>query len=148
MKSLRNQCFQAINSPWHIELKRERFQTSFSTRKSSCVNARCTPPADGGGVLHPALDEGYPIQDHDGVYPHMILDEGTPPISRMGYPLSRHVTGYPSSAGWGTPNWTWDGVLPIQTWDGVPPPSSPASADRLKILPSLILRMRSVNMTS
>ena len=89
----------------------------------------------------------------------LSLDEGTP-----------HHTPYPDK-GWGTcPVWTWDGVPscpdlgwgnppsagwctpldlgwgtppPVWTWDGVPPPES---VNRLKILPSLIVRTRAVNM--
>ena len=78
----------------------------------------------GGGVPHPVLDRrGYP-----GLLQIWTWDE-VPPV------------------------WTWDGVPPIQTWDRVPPPSRPemgypppTSVDRLKILPSIILRMRAVIM--
>ena len=73
-----------------------------------------------------SLDGGYPREP----LPILILDGGTyPPSAGWGTPLSRPGMGYP---------------LPIQTWDRVPPP--PASVDRLKILASLILRMRAVTM--
>ena len=77
----------------------------------------------------------------------------------MGYPIPG--TPHPD-LGWGTPHqqngvpppvWTWDEVPSIWTWDGVTPPpkSRPemgyphlASVNRLKLLPSVILRMRAV----
>ena len=80
------------------------------------------------------LDEAYHPCQQDGVPPpHPDLGWGTP--------LSKHGMGYPPSAGWCTPIQSWDEVPLTQFWDGVAPP---ASVDRLKILPSLILRMRAV----
>ena len=85
-----------------------------------------SPSSGQGGVPHPVLDRGV-SHSADGGYPHPDLGWGTP-ISIMGYPyLSGPGMGYPT----------------VQTWDGVPP-SPPASMDRLKLLPSLILWMRAV----
>ena len=79
------------------------------TRKS-CVNGRDTPPAawqvlallispNGGGVPHPVLDGGYPIQSWMGGVPHPVLDRGCPiqswmggvphPVLDRGYPIWR-----------------------------------------------------------
>ena len=64
-----------------------------------------------------------------GPSPVLILDGVPPPPSRMGQPIT----------------WTWDEVLPhLDLGWGSPPP---ASVNRLKILPSLILRMRAVTNT-
>ena len=61
--------------------------------------------------------------------PHPRPEMGYPPPSRpgLGTPHPRPEMGYPPT---------------IQVWTGYPPP--PASVDRLKILPSPILRMRAV----
>ena len=116
-----------------------------------------TPSSHGGGeVPHPVMVGGTPgtptIQTWDGV---------PPPRPEMGYPPPRPGTGYPHHPDLvgGVPQ-----IPPtIQTWDGVPPypdlrwgtphpthrpgtgyPPSFTSVDRLKILPSLILRMGAV----
>ena len=72
--------------------------------------------------------------------------------------LNSHFPRYPGLAGGGVPHLflDWGGVLHPALDRGVPqyppcpdlgwgtPPPSPASVDRLKLLPSLILRMRTV----
>ena len=82
-----------------------------TTRKSSCVNARGTPPA-ASQVLAMLLC----LMGGGG---------GTPPTIQTwsgGYPLPRPEIGYPPHLGRGTPlTQTWDVVPPTQTWDGVPP---------------------------
>ena len=94
--------------------------------------------ADEGGTPGYPLPAGWgtPVQTWDGIPPILTWD-GVPPIWTW--------NGVP-------PVLTWDGVPPLQTWDGVLPhldlgwdtPPPPTSVDRLKILPSLILRMRAV----
>ena len=54
--------------------------------------------------------------------------------------------GYSSLAGWRYPLLAKWGYPLLVRWGTIPPP--PAGVDRLKILPSLILRMRSVNMAT
>ena len=99
-------------------------------------------PRSGRGVPHSA-DRGDPILLTRG-YPHPRSGWGY-----LGVPLSWSWMGYPS------PPRQQNGIPPIQTWDGIPPtplpdlrwgtpPAPPASVDRLKILPSVILRMRAV----
>ena len=95
-----------------------------------------------GGTLphHPSRPgQGVPqvtptIQSWDGVPPYPDLRWGIlPPRPGMGYPPTQTLDGVPPphlDLGRGT--------LP-------PPPPHPTSVDRLKILPSLILRMWAVN---
>ena len=118
-----------------------------------------TPSRHGQGrVPQPVLDRGYPIQSCmwgtssslDGGVPQgtpiLILDGGTPHQS----------AGWGPDLGWGTPHLDlgWD-PPPIQTWDEVSPlasrpgmgyPSPPprAMVDKVKTLPSVILRLRAV----
>ena len=78
---------------------------------------------------------GYPpVQTWEWGTPHQL--DGVPPPSRPGNGVT------PLSAGWGTPPHQLDGVPPAQTWDRVPPP--PEMVDKVKTLPSVILRMRAV----
>ena len=111
----------------------------------SCVNARGTPPAEaqvlallmggggGGGVIQSWTGEGYP-----------------PSWSWMGYPRQQNKVPSCPNLGWGTPSPSSGpgvGYSPVWTRDGVPPPR-PQSVNRLKLLPSLILRMRAVKTDS
>ena len=113
-------------------------------RKSSCVNARGIPTA-AYQVLHLLTEVGYPPPRSDGM--GRYLRRGTPHqgIPRRGTPhpgLKGGTQGGvppsglpppPAEPGSGTPPW-----LDLAQ---VPPP---LDVDRLKTLPSLILRMRSV----
>ena len=107
------------------------------------------------GVPHSA-DGGTPW---DGVPPVQTW-EGVPhPELGRGYPLSRPGKGYPTPSRTGkeypTPSRTGKGIPPSRPGKGYPPshqpdggipPPPPADVSRLKILPSLILRMRAVKM--
>ena len=150
----------------------KKFLTTKSTRKSSCVNARGIPTAVyqvlhmlsyPGGYL-PWLGEGYlpwPRGTYLGVPPILtwlgegylpwlgvgnpppILTwlEGTVPTLAGGYlPWYR----YPSPTKVGTPPAKVGTPLPSGPVQGTPPPG----VNRLKTLPSAILRMRSVKITS
>ena len=99
------------------------------------------------GVPHwPGLTWGT----HGGVPPSRVPPGQVWWGTQGGVPPSR---GTPSQVWWGTrvgpevghppPSWTWLGYPPppIWTWPRYP---SPPAVDRLKTLPSLILRMRSV----
>ena len=126
----------------------------------------------GWGIPHPVLDQGgTPSSLGPGGVPHPVLDqEGTPhPDLGWGTPCQQNGVQYWDGVpphphldlGWGTPHLDlrW-GTLPVWIWDVVPPgmgsplprldlgrgtsPPLPASVDRLKLLPSLILRMRAV----
>ena len=121
---------------------------------------------------------GYPPLSRPGMwYPSPLVQtwDGVPPISRMGYPPpSRPGMWYPSPLvqTWeGVPPHqqygvspsiqTWDVVPlsplsrpgmgypphPIQIWDGVPHPPT-EMVDKVKTLPSVILRMRAVMIKS
>ena len=105
---------------------------------------------------------GYPISGLGGYlgYPPTQTWDGVPPYLDMGWgaPLPRPEMRYPShlDVRWGTPyldlglgtpphpdlGWSTP-PYPDLRW-GTPAPPPPASVDRLKILPSLILRMRAV----
>ena len=97
----------------------------------------------GWGVPHPVLARGeglcHIVMDGGGV-PHPVLEYSLSAGPGMGYP--------PPDLGWGSP-------LPVRTWDGYPPPLVHtwegvlplAGVNRLKVLPSLILRMRAVTIT-
>ena len=116
----------------------------------------CLQLWEGGGVPHPVLiGEGFtPILTWDGGTPSPRW--GTPPLlGRMGYspppPLGR--MGYPPTIrkdvvspyqeGCGSPPAIRkDGVPPLSAGQGTPPPQG--MTDKLKTLPSLILRMRAV----
>ena len=84
-------------------------------------------------------------------YPHPVI-MGVPPSSlNGGYPLSARwghpnpMGGAPHQEGWGYPLIGKDRVYPTSGLDGAkpaPPPTPLASVNRLKILPSPILRMR------
>ena len=125
-----------------------------STRKSSCVNARGIPTA-AYQVLHLLPEMGYPPwqeypPDQVWVPPPSPL-AGVPPLPARSAGGGGTRGGAPPcppparSDGRGT--WAGPGF-------GTPPPPSgpgqgttpPTGVYRLKILPSLILRMRSVNM--
>ena len=84
------------------------------------------PPCslDGGGVPHPVLTEGIPSSPDEGGIPSPCQEGWGTPIGKIGYPPRE---------GWGTPA--------SARWDY---PLSPASVNRLKVLPSLSLRMRAV----
>ena len=109
---------------------------------------RCPHPDLGWGTplvqtwdrVPPISRMGYsPVHTWDGLPP-------PPSAPRIGYPLSTPGMGSSPSGprtGYPHPHLGW-GTSPIQTWDGVPL----ASVDRLKILPSLILRMRAVKTNS
>ena len=98
------------------------------------------PIPTGGGVPPSSPDGAYPIQSWMGVTPcilnggyRLLICEGgipsswpvmgVPPVSQMGTPP-------PVRTGWGTPNQP----------DGVPS----AMVDKVKTLPSVILRMRAI----
>ena len=123
------------------------------------------------GTPHPDLAGGYPRYPHLGYSP-ILTWLGVPWVPpAWGTPHSDLARGYPGNhPAWYTPPcWTWLGYPPDCTWlgypsptgphqvpppvepGGVPPwldltrvPPPPAGVDRLKTLPSLILRMRSV----
>ena len=120
----------------------------FKTRKSSCVNARGTPPAayqvlavllcliqtwSGGGTLsqvwgrvpRPRSRGGCPVPCPKGGHP-IQGPGGTPSRPGWGVPHPDLGWGTPPSThgtppGQGTLPQTWDRVPP-QTWDGVPFP--------------------------
>ena len=103
------------------------------------------------GVPHSVLGWGwgYPILSWMGSSPIHCWVGGTS-IPEWGVPLVPSLQtwdGVPSVQTWGTPapvqTCEWQmGYPPVQTWKwGTPPPTS---VDRLKILPSPILRMRAV----
>ena len=115
-----------------------------------------------GGFPHPVMDwggGGYPIQSWMGGGTPSSLGQwgggyhiqswmGGTPSPRSGRGVRHSADGeYPIQPGMGNPpSLSRPGMgypPPIQTWDGVPP-LPPASVDRLKLLPSLILRMRAV----
>ena len=91
------------------------------------------PPLPGPGMGYP------PTQTWDRVPPYLDLGWGTPlPRPEMGYPPYLDLR-------WGTPypDLRW-GTSPLPRLEmGYPPP--PASVNRLKILPSPILRMAGGN---
>ena len=106
----------------------------------------------GGGLPHPVMVGGDPIQSWLGGYPIQSW-WGVPHPVMVGVPhpvMVGGTLGTPSRPGQG--GYHGSGVPPtIHTWDGVPPTHRPetgypppTSVDRLKILPSLILRMRAV----
>ena len=76
------------------------------------------------------------IQTWDGVTPLTQTWDGVPPRPGMGYL---------PDVGWGTPTQTWDGVTPHPDlgW-GTPPRSRWGLTNKLKTVPSPILRMRAV----
>ena len=97
------------------------------------------------GVPHPVLTRGTPIQSQQGGYSHLVLTAGYPHPVLMGYPHQEGWGTLPCEEGWGNP------CPPIiRTWWDTPPPSADAGTTgcglthKLKILPSLILRMRTV----
>ena len=114
-------------------LLRERKR--YTTRcVASAHFADLSPDRGGGTPSSPGLGGGIPSSSGGRVVPHPVLDGGgvPHPVLTGGTPCLDLGGGTPlSRLGWGTP----------QTLDRVP---LPASVDRLKILPSLILRMRAV----
>ena len=114
----------------HLWLQNSLTTKTRTTRKSSCVNARGIPTA-AYQVLHLLTEVGYPPRPPG-------LTWGVPEVGypSLGYPLSGYPpSGYPlAGPGSGTP--------PRLDLARVPPP--PPGVDRLKTLPSLILRMWSV----
>ena len=98
----------------------------YRTRKSSCVNARGTPPpcskyslcCSVWGVprvppwtwdgVPPRTWHGVPPGPGMGYPPYLDLGWGTPPYLDLGWgtPLPRPGMGYPHT-------WTWDGVTPL-----------------------------------
>ena len=134
--------------------------TTILTRKSSCVNARGIPtaayqvlhglscPGGWGPGYHPPQSDltGVPLSDLPGIPPlppQLDLARGTPHQTWAGYPPSPSDLARLSSPS------DLAGVRPHQTWLGYPPPSDlagvpPPGVERLKTLPSPILRMRSV----
>ena len=130
------------------------YENIFSTRKSSCVNARGIPPAAQQvhamlfwkgvppclGRQNPPLGRQYP-PTWEGSTPTqegsttLSLGRGYPPLPGKGYPHQEGSTPpahlgrqYPPSAGW---------------WY----PPTPAMVDKVKTLPSVILRMRAVKVS-
>ena len=121
-----------------------------------------------GGVPHPVMNGRYPIQSWTGGVPQdtplsqVWLGGGTP--SSLGLHPFCWWGGYPGIP----PSWSWMGYLPppisrmgypscLDLGRGTPPtpsgpgmgyPLPPATGNRLKLLPSLILRMRAVKMVS
>ena len=95
-----------------------RQEEFFKTRKSSCLNARGTPPCRGtpGGLPPPPPSAGWGT-------PRPDLGRGTPPISWMGY-----LPPPPARSGKGDPPVRWMGWM----------------ADKVKTLPSIIRWMRAV----
>ena len=119
-----------------------------------------TPSSDGGGgVPHPVMVGGYPIQTWPRwgtprVPPHHPdLAGGTPPSRPgMGYPTGQTWDGVPPypDLGWGTPpnpDLRWGTPSPSRPGTGyLPPPQSRCKlTNKLKTVPSPILRMRAVN---
>ena len=106
------------------------------------------PPLWGGGVpwAGAPLLEGCTPGRHPpaGGYPGWVPpargvhQAGPPTWTWMGYPPHLDLDGVPPlpGPGWGTP--------PTWTWNGVPPPPRCELTHRLKTLPSLVLRTRSV----
>ena len=78
----------------------------------------------------------YPVQGGYPIPAGGYLRWGTPWPGQMGV-----LEGVPLGPGWGTPLSDLAGVPPCQTWLGYPP--APGE-DRLKTLPSLVLRTWSV----
>ena len=79
-------------------------------------------------------------------YPPRPAGWGTPPpASWMGYPPGQ-LDGVPPPASWmGYPPASWMGYPPPASWMGTPPrPLRCELTDKLKILPPLVLRTRSV----
>ena len=110
-------------------------------------------PRSGGGVTRPRSRGGTLSQVWGGVQSQMIIQTwlgGTHPDLVGGYP------GYPPQpdVGWGTPPWPdlgWGTPQPDLGWDtpprpdwGTPPPRC-GLTNKLKTVPSPILRMRAVN---
>ena len=85
-----------------------------------------------------------------GGVPHSVRENRVPhPVLDGGYPKSwswRGVSPKSASTPGMDPIWTWDGVHPSPCPDLGWGTSPPASVNRLKILPSLILQMRAVIM--
>ena len=77
---------------------------------------------------------------------------GTPIQSQWGVPIQSRW-GYPLLARWGTPHWEGWGVPPCwegyryPSWEGLGTPLHQLDVNRLKILLSLIFRMRTVTMS-
>ena len=135
------------------------FTQYYKTRRSSRVNARGTfpPSAPEGGRgyplprwVHSISWMGYPLSRLGmGYPPHHKLD-GVPshPDLGRGYPPPHQLYGVP-------PHHQLDGVpphpdlgrgYPLIRWLGYPPPRC-GLTHKLKLLPSLILRMRAVMMS-
>ena len=103
----------------------------------------------GGRYPHPVLTGvwGTPIQSQWGWVPPPVGQMGVPPSGRMVYPTHQEEWGY------GTSLSARMGYFPFwKKGSNSPPPpflsatwgNPPAGANRLKTLPSLILRMRAV----
>ena len=96
---------------------------------STGVGGRGGYPSWGGT---PCLDLGWgtpPQPAGWGTPPHLELDGVPPPASWMGYPPP--------------PAWSWMGYPPpTWSWTGYPPPCE--QTNKVKILPPLVLRTRSV----
>ena len=119
-----------------VLLRERKRHTTHRVASTRCVSGPGGTQSQvwGGGFLVPGLEGvphprsgGYPVPGQEG-YPIPGLGGYPVPCAggTPGIPLPRPGMGYP-------PTWTWDGV---------PPP--PASVNRLKILPHVILRMRAV----
>ena len=108
-----------------------------SPSKSKAILGRGGTPSNLSWGVYPEVPRSIPDLD-GGNLSRPDLGWGTPPHQQNGYPPSGPGMGYPPNI------WTWDRAPPsTQTWDRVPPPTS---VNRLKLLPSLILRMRGVKM--
>ena len=120
----------------HIIVKQCNFNKKVLLRERKRHTDRGVTSTGGGGGTPAGVPParvpptGYP--------PH----QGTPPTT-----ISWKVGTPPPSAGWGTPPISWMGYPPpvVQTWEGrYPPPPRCELTDKLKILPPLVLRPRSV----
>ena len=98
-----------------------------------CPRSRGVPcPRSGGGVTLSQVQGGYPMPGQG--YPIQTWLGGVPQVPPSGPDL-----------GWCTPpGQTWDGVPSPWTWLGYPPPPRCELTNKLKTVPSPILRMRAV----
>ena len=123
-------------------------------RKSSCVNARGIPQLltlllcllVGRGVPHPIPTGGTPFQSQWEVYPILPNGGGTPIWSMGGTPIRKDgVHPPPGGEGWGIPIRKDKYSLHWEGWGGGYPPGLRCElTNKLKTVPSPILRMRVV----